>query len=460
MHQTRHRRLTASLLLAGSISLGANAAHAETGDVSINVEGGVGYMLSSEQRDKLDFGLALEGAVRPGLVIAEPLTLQLTAGSWWFPSDSGYGRATLLGFGLRLDPVVGAGRLVVDAHGGAGLTGGTVRPMFDAGLGYEFAVSKQLGIGPVLRYGQVVADPAVGENSDAKFFALAISVTWRTMPAPPPVAAQPAPPPPPPPPAPPKDTDGDGVPDASDVCPNEAPGAHPDPRADRTGCPAVDTDADGVTDDADQCVDVAAGANPDPEKAGCPDGDTDKDGVTNHKDQCPTVSAGYHPDPAKAGCPAPDKDKDSVPDASDACPDKPGSPSADPKKNGCPGLVLIDAGKISIKQQVFFATGKDTILPKSTALLKAVSQALKSTAAIKKVRVEGHTDTTGDAAKNLELSQKRAAAVREWLVKDGVEAGRLETEGYGGTKPIAPNDNEKGRAQNRRVDFVILDPAQ
>jgi outer membrane protein OmpA-like peptidoglycan-associated protein len=305
-----------------------------------------------------------------------------------------------------------------------------------------------------------VADAAADERSDAKFFALAISVTWRSMPAPPAVVVQPLPPPPPPPPAPPKDTDGDGVPDASDVCPNEAPGAHPDPRADRTGCPAVDTDADGVTDDADQCVDVAAGANPDPEKAGCPDGDTDKDGVTNHKDQCPTVSAGYHPDPAKAGCPAPDKDKDSVPDASDACPDKPGSPSADPKKNGCPGLVLIDAGKISIKQQVFFATGKDTILPKSTALLKAVSQALKSTAAIKKVRVEGHTDTTGDAAKNLELSQKRAAAVREWLVKDGVEAGRLETEGYGGTKPIAPNDNEKGRAQNRRVDFVILDPAQ
>lgn len=182
MRQTRHRRPTASLLLAGALSLDAHAAHARTGDVSIAVEGGAGYMLSAEQRDELDFGLALTGAVRPGLVITEPLTLQLAVGSWWFPSDQGAGRATLLGFGLRLDPLVGAGRLVVDAHGGAGLTGGTVRPMFDAGLGYELAVSKQLGIGPVLRYGQVVADAAAYETSDAKFFALALSVTWRSMP--------------------------------------------------------------------------------------------------------------------------------------------------------------------------------------------------------------------------------------------------------------------------------------
>ncbi|MDB4983758.1 MAG: outer membrane protein, partial [Myxococcales bacterium] len=237
-------------------------------------------------------------------------------------------------------------------------------------------------------------------------------------------------------------------------------GAHGDTRANRKGCPAIDSDNDGMTDDVDQCPDVPQGAAADPEHAGCPDKDDDKDGVPNHQDQCPTQAAGMLVDPARAGCPAPDKDGDSVPDATDACPDKAGAPSSDPKKNGCPGLVRIDAGKIHINQEVFFATGKDAVLSKSFPLLKAVGDAIKGTPGIKKVRVEGHTDNKGEPAKNLELSKRRATAVRDWLIKDGVDASRLDAEGYGDTKPIAPNDTDKNRAKNRRVDFVITDPPQ
>jgi len=447
-----------ALVALGAAATFSRTARADDFDLTINAEGGAGAMLSSPQRDALKYNLALEGAVRAGIVIADPLTLQLDFGSWWFPSSEGYGRATLLGFGLRFDPELSdVGRFVVDGHTGVGLTGNVERAMFDAGLGFEFALSKSWGLGPVVRYGQVVHDESVDTTGDAKFFAVALSLTYRPTHTPP---APPPPPPPPPAPAAPADTDHDGVPDASDVCPTDAAGVHPDTRANRRGCPALDGDNDGVTDDVDQCVDVPQGPAPDPTRLGCPDGDDDKDGVPNHQDQCPAEPAGLQPDPARAGCPAPDKDKDSVPDAVDACPDKAGAPSSDPKKNGCPGLVAIDAGRIHISEQVFFATGKETILPRSFGLLKAVGDALRGTPGIKKLSVEGHTDTTGKADKNLELSQKRAESVVQWLVKDGIDPSRLSAQGFGGTKPIADNKTAKGRAENRRVDFVIVDPAQ
>jgi outer membrane protein OmpA-like peptidoglycan-associated protein len=473
MTKTRFGRSAAALLLAGGSlvagTVASPSAHAAPGDVTVNAELGPGYMLSKDQKngwvlpdgsvqkyDKIDF----QGAIHPGVVITDPLQLQLALASWWFPASAGTGRATLIGFGLRFDPEISnGGRLVLDTHGGLGLTGGVERFMFDLGLGYEFPLSDQLGIGPLLRYGQVMRDEAEDATSDAKFLSLAVSVTWRSKSTPAPAAAPP-PPPPPPPPAAPKDSDGDGIPDGDDVCPTDAMGAHADSRANRKGCPAIDSDNDGVTDDVDQCPDVPTGAAADPEHAGCPDKDDDHDGVPNHQDQCPAQPAGLQPDPAKAGCPAPDKDADLVPDATDACPDKAGAPSPDPKKNGCPGLVAIQAGKIKINQQVFFATGKDTVLPKSFPLLKAVGDVLRATASIKKVRVEGHTDNKGKPETNLELSKKRAAAVRDYLVKDGIAADRLDAEGYGDSKPIAPNTDEKGRAQNRRVDFVITDPPQ
>ncbi|MDB4981771.1 MAG: Calcium-binding acidic-repeat protein, partial [Myxococcales bacterium] len=184
MPNARLGRLTAALLILGSGSLVGRSAAAAAGDLSVNAEAGAGYMLSSDQRKLLHYGWDFEGALHPGIVVTDPLTLQLAIGSWWFPtSKDGTGRATLLGFGLRLDPEMGNGRLVLDAHAGVGLTGGLERFMFDAGLGYEFKLNEQLGIGPMLRYGQVMRDEAEDSTTDAKFFAVAVSVTWRSAPA-------------------------------------------------------------------------------------------------------------------------------------------------------------------------------------------------------------------------------------------------------------------------------------
>jgi outer membrane protein OmpA-like peptidoglycan-associated protein len=443
------------------ILVAAPVSRAERFDVSVNGELGGGTMLSGDQRDKLAFGGDLQGSLRPGIVVVDPLVLQLVVSDWLFPSSSGYGRATLVGGGLRYEPVIrGTGHLIADAHVGAGLTGGLTRFMFDAGLGFEWTITRQLGLGPVLRYGQVHADSGDG-TSDAKFWSLGLSATWRFVPPPPPPAPPPPPPPPPPPRklAPPKDTDGDGVPDAADACPAEAAGPHPDPKPERKGCPAGDADGDGVTDDVDQCPTDPQGIWPDPDRPGCPDKDDDRDGVPNHQDVCPTEPAGLVPDPHRRGCPAPDRDHDFIPDDVDACPDKPGAPNADPKKNGCPGLVRIEPDQIRINRPVFFATNKDTILKKSFPVLAAVAEALKVANGVRKISVEGHTDDRGKADHNLDLSQRRADSVRRWLTEHGVEAERLDAKGYGSTQPIRTNKTAKGRAENRRVEFRIVDPA-
>lgn len=254
------------------------------------------------------------------------------------------------------------------------------------------------------------------------------------------------------------DRDKDGVFDPDDLCPDEPQGSRPDPA--RRGCPMGDKDKDGVLDGDDLCPDEPQGANPDSERKGCPLRDKDKDGVFDKEDLCPDVPQGPLPDPKRKGCPAGDRDKDSVPDPVDACPDQPGAPNTDPKKNGCPGLVRVDNGQIVIVKPVFFATNKDIILQKSFPVLESVSIALKAATHIKKVRIEGHTDDRGKADHNTELSDRRAKSVMKWLVEHGIEQSRLESKGYGPAKPIAENKSAAGRAKNRRVDFIIVDPPQ
>lgn len=249
---------------------------------------------------------------------------------------------------------------------------------------------------------------------------------------------------PPPPPAAPqvglKDTDGDGVPDIDDLCP-EVPG----PKENR-GCPVFsDRDGDGVPDDIDRCPDV-----PGPkENFGCPS-DRDGDGVPDNQDMCPDV-----PGPVEnAGCPWADRDHDGVPDKDDQCPDEPGP--AD--NHGCPRkmkLVVVRKDRIEIKQQVHFRPAKSVILPSSYELLRQVATVIKDAPQIH-VRIEGHTDDVGRLKTNMRVSQARADAVKDFLVKEGVDSKQLTALGYGPTRPISSNATRAGKALNRRVEFRIL----
>lgn len=294
------------------------------------------------------------------------------------------------------------------------------------------------------------------------------------------------------PPVPVADQDGDGVPDGEDLCPSIKAGDQPDPKrrgcpgtdrdgdgvldiddqcpdqpntpvadAARKGCPVADKDGDGVLDNEDQCPDQPNTPTADPTRKGCPAVDRDGDGIFDHEDQCPLASTAGLPDPLHKGCPLSDSDRDMVPDGEDACPDKPGAPDKNPKRNGCPNpFVEVNNGRVLLKQVIAFKFNSDAILPQSNLILTALANVLRDTPAIKKVRIEGHTDNAGNPDANLDLSRLRAESVMRFLTDHGIEASRLEAQGLGDTRPIADNATQAGRGKNRRVEFIIVDPAQ
>jgi outer membrane protein OmpA-like peptidoglycan-associated protein len=230
----------------------------------------------------------------------------------------------------------------------------------------------------------------------------------------------------------PKDSDGDGIIDDNDKCPN-VPGT-----AKYDGCPIPDSDKDGINDEEDKCPTVPGVAR----YQGCPVPDTDKDGINDEEDKCPNEAgvARYQ------GCPVPDTDGDGVNDEDDKCPNEKGSP----ENFGCPKLeeYKFDARKVQ------FVTGSAKLTKSAMAELDKGAQILQDHPKIN-ISIEGHTDNTGSAAGNQKLSEQRAAAVKAYLVKKGVSGERMSTAGYGQTKPVADNKTAKGRAANRRVEFKM-----
>ncbi|MFH1809653.1 MAG: OmpA family protein [Pseudomonadota bacterium] len=125
----------------------------------------------------------------------------------------------------------------------------------------------------------------------------------------------------------------------------------------------------------------------------------------------------------------------------------------EPKKR----VTILRTDRIEIKSTIHFEFNKARILANSYHILDEVVDIMLKNPQVKKVRVEGHTDNVGDDTYNKRLSESRAKAVIDYLIEHGVEDGRLFGVGYGEEKPISTNQTEKGRAQNRRVEFNIVD---
>ncbi len=307
-----------------------------------------------------------------------------------------------------------------------------------------------------------------------------------------------------------KDRDQDGIPDKADSCPDDPEDI--DKFQDQEGCPDWDNDKDGICDrelptrlkgdpavacsGVDKCPDDPEDKDQFEDGDGCPDVDNDSDGVCDAwvaekgqsasyqslckgSDKCPLEKEDIDQFEDLDGCPDPDNDKDGFCDpwvaqgggnakfqgacakGVDKCPNEPETLNGRDDTDGCPDeLAKVQGKNIVIIETILFYVGTDKIKPESQQVVDAVYKVLLENPGIKKLRVDGHTDSRDNARKNLELSQKRAAAVVKALVARGIDAKRLDSKGFGEEQLLVkPETTEADYQKNRRVEFTIMERA-
>ncbi len=299
--------------------------------------------------------------------------------------------------GYRIVPFVLGGFGLMGVRSAPDVVGRDVDPMAHYGVGVELFAHRFVALRLEGRH--LMGAKAARQNDVTHHFEvlLGLSFTLRV-----PKKAKPPPPP---------DRDHDGFLDAEDACPDE-PGVAPD------GCPRRDTDGDGFLD---------------------------------RDDACPK-EPGVAPD----GCPPPDQDGDGILDPDDACVTEPETKNGYQDEDGCPDELPEPVKKFSgVIEGIVFDFNEATIKPESKPVLDRAIEVLKEFPEIR-VEIVGHTDDVGTRAFNLDLSRRRAEAVRDYLVAGGIDSARLRVRGAGPDEPIAPNDTEEGRAKNRRTEFRIL----
>jgi outer membrane protein OmpA-like peptidoglycan-associated protein len=232
-----------------------------------------------------------------------------------------------------------------------------------------------------------------------------------------------------------------------------------------------DRDKDGIEDDVDQCPMKPEDRDGFEDSDGCPDVDNDSDGILDGDDKCPLKAEDKDGDRDEDGCPEEDikppppvvvdSDKDGIPDEKDRCPQQAENKNGVEDEDGCPETkVIITRKKIEIKDKVYFETDKDIIKAQSHEILSAVAKVLMDYPHIELIEIHGHTDNRGTEEHNQELSQRRADAVKTYLMETGkIDGARLSAKGFGQSKPLQEGDDEAAWSKNRRVEFIILKEA-
>jgi large repetitive protein len=253
----------------------------------------------------------------------------------------------------------------------------------------------------------------------------------------------------------------------------------PDGRPLPPGCPAADTDADGIVDTLDRCPAAAEDKDGYKDSDGCPEPDNDQDGILDINDGCPLEPEDKDGFKDADGCPETDNDADGLLDAQDQCPlvsedfngvdDSDGCPEA--TKITCPDgveptpsgqcLARLDEGLISISEPIQFAPETADLMDSSRETLDQVVDILDASPNLR-INIVGHTDGRGGAASNLALSTLRANAVRFYLLAQSKSPSqltqRIRAIGKGEAQPVDDNATAVGRARNRRVEFLIVEP--
>ena len=228
------------------------------------------------------------------------------------------------------------------------------------------------------------------------------------------------------------DSDGDGVEDDKDMCPNTPKGV----AVDEFGCP-IDSDRDGIPDYLDKCPNTLPGLKVD--ASGCPV-DSDHDGVPDYMDKCPDTPVGTQVD--STGCP-----KKNIPNENNIKPE-----------NGKEIIRIIppsEIGSVVLYMDTYFEPSREKLLPKAYTILDILINTMKAYPD-SKWHINGYTDSTGAAQQNLEISKKAAQTVADYLISKGVNPNMLIVTGYGESNPAFSNDFPDGRALNRRVEIKYV----
>jgi len=427
----------------------------------VTVEGGATFGMTDYQKSKIDYnvGASLEyyfpshakGNIglmafgQTGFVDGRIPPSEVT-----YPTDRFHTKIDLLGGGIfytiSINDVIyprasfGLSNIWFTAKAGDGQelpynsTGTYSRYMlaFNGNLGVRFMLTKNMSInldgGIIVGKNDYLDNVKVGNSNDMLYTANAgISYYFGRL----------------------KDSDGDGVPDSRDMCPNTPLNV----KVDEFGCP-LDSDGDGVPDYLDKCPNTPTGVKVD--ATGCPL-DSDGDGVPDYLDKCPNTPTGVKVD--VNGCPL-DSDGDGVPDYLDKCPNTPMGVQVD--ADGCPikkeTVIIVQPKEIEsvvLNGDANFEFNKSVLLPNAYPVLDSlVSTMLKHHDY--KWEIGGYTDGIGSVNYNIKLSQRRAQAVVDYLVSKGVKNNKLKVTGYGKANPIATNDTPEGRSMNRRVEIKVI----
>ena len=221
-----------------------------------------------------------------------------------------------------------------------------------------------------------------------------------------------------------------------------------------------DRDGDGFLDDQDSCPDEAETVNGYLDDDGCPESDRDGDGLWDEQDSCPDEAETVNDYLDEDGCPESDRDGDGFWDDQDTCPDEPETANGYQDEDGCPDEIPDDVKAFTgAIKGITFENNSDEIRPSSTKTLDKAVEVLTNNPDIR-IKISGHTDAKGDRDHNLDLSRRRAESVKKYLVDHGIAENRMTTEGLGPDKPVDTNDTKAGRANNRRIEFDIIQRAK
>lgn len=275
-----------------------------------------------------------------------------------------------------------------------------------------------------------------------------------------------------------KDSDGDGIYDDVDKCPDKPEDF--DGFQDEDGCPDLDNDGDGIPDIRDKCPNKAEDFDGFQDDDGCPDLDNDGDGIPDIKDKCPDKPEDFDGFEDKDGCPDLDNDKDGILDKNDKCPDKPETFNGYQDKDGCPDsvpVVKVKKPKTKPKKKIkktntpkpnplknaprqFLLHGETTfvgrtatIRPEAYSELKRIVKTLKKYPT-SRWRIEGHMDNQGDPNQIRDISSRRARAILNYFVSKGLSSNRFKAVGMGDSIPISSNSTAYGRMRNRRIVII------